>query len=363
MSLLGRSEMPNRKPLRALAVVSAALALFLFWQVALSANSIGPPTEFWFTLDYETAGRPTLEGVQIIGCATADCAEPTLLAQHGACHGPECVAGVPTLTGWADTFECAENLCRLASRTYEGGYLRLVAQFSDRTRVSGVVGPLPWEYGMEKAWRVRAGDSSLGLEEDADFSAPGTNYGLFLAALTLTLAVELLVAAAFAYLAHRNGSRIRNVLTVVFLINLITVPVVWYTFPSWGRFQTGMARSMGWVVLALFVVYALLLAGLFLSEGKRRRVMLILTILSLPVSFVVLIAALFITSYGNYDFAMQGLSPVQVVILSEVFAVVAEAVLIGIMARKWLRGWQAVLLSLLANAASFSAGLWIMGSR
>ena len=355
--------MRKRTVSKTLQVFLLAAVALMMWQVALSANSIGPPTEFWFALQSDPAGSPALEGVQVIGCATADCAAPTLLAQHGACRGPECVAGVPTLTGWADTFECAEGLCRLASRTYEGGYLRLVAQFSDRARGSDVVGPLPWEYGLERAWRVAVQGASLTLSEDPDFHPPGTNYGLFLAALASTIVVELLVAAAFVYLVHKNGSRIRNVLTVVFLINLITVPVVWYTFPSWGRYQTGTARSMGWVVLALFVIYALLLAGLFRSEGKRRRVMLILTILSLPVSFVVLIAALFLTSYGNYDFAMQGLSPVQVVILSEAFAVVAEALLIGIMARKWLTGWQAVLLSLLANGASFLAGLWIMGSR
>lgn len=354
--------MRNRTFLRVLRVALAALALFLFWQVALSANSIGPPTELWFTLEYETPGGPALEGVQVVGCEAADCAAPVLLAQHGACRGPECVAGAPTLTGWADRFECAENLCRLASRTYEGGHLRLVAQFADRARVSDVVGPLPWQYGMEKAWRVSVRDADLALAEQSSFSVPGTNYGLFIVALGITLAVELLVAAAFVYLVLRNGSRIRNVLAAVLLINLITVPVVWYTFPSWGRFQTGMAKGMGWMVLALFGIYALLLVGLFRSEGKRRRVMLILTILSLPVSFFGLLAALFITSYGNYDFTMRGLSPVTVVALSEAFAFAAEAVLLAVMARKSLTVWQAVLLSFVANAASFLAGLWIMGS-
>jgi hypothetical protein len=359
--------MRNLKLPRALLVASVVLAAFLFSQVALSANSIGPPAEFWFTMDYQIATRPAMEGAQIVGCAAEDCAESELLMQYGTCDGGDCLPAPLTLEAW-DTwhtkFECAAGLCRFSSYWWDGGYLRLVVQFSDRTRISDRVGPLTWQYGMEKAWRVAVRESSLTLNEDPDFRAPSTNYSLFAIALELAEAVELLLAAVFLRFAIKaDAAQTKNALKVVFLVNLITLPVVWYTFPSWGRFQTGTARQMGWFILGLAAVYALLLVGIYTSDGKKRRTRLILTILSLPVAFLATLAALYVTSYGNYDVVVQGLSPGLVVLFSEMFAVVVEAWLISRMARKSLTGRQAAAMSLLANAASFLVGLWIIGIR
>jgi hypothetical protein len=70
---------------------------------------------------------------------------------------------------------------------------------------------------------------------------------------------------------------------------------------------------------------------------------------------------LFLSAYGNYSVLAKGLSPGVILLTSEIFAVVGEAVLITILSKGTLSWRQAGVMSLLANTTSFVWGLLIFG--
>jgi hypothetical protein len=339
-------------------------ATLLLLALPAGTNSAPPPSEVWFTFDYETSQRVKLEGVQLVGCDTIDCFQPVLLQQYGVCNDVACLSSSPKLTDWSDTFECAGNRCRSASHKYEMTHFKLVVQFSDQVRLSKVLDGLPTEYwGRQIVWRVTVKDAGLLVVPDTNLEQPVDRLGLFLVGLLSTQLIELIIAASYLWLWMRvDVKRLVNILLIVFLVHLVTFPMVWFFFPSLGQFQPGYARTIGVFSLIVTILYATLLAFIYIVKHRNRRLGLIgLSLISLPMTFFCFFILLFLSAYGNYSVLAKGLSPGVILLTSEIFAVVGEAVLITILSKGTLSWRQAGVMSLLANTTSFVWGLLIFG--
>jgi hypothetical protein len=338
------------------------IVIFLVPGYAANANSTAPPSVVWLTFDYQTAQTPRLLGVQLIACVTTDCEQPVLLQQYGTCNHAGCLASAPKITGWAYDFGCASGICRSSAYPSHGGTdFRLVAQFSDRVRSSNVVSKLPSQYGETAAWRVIVRETDLDIELDAAIPTIHDPLALFqqdLRWLGLSIVVELLVAGlCFQVWARTDIGGLMGRLWMVFLVNLLSLPVVWLFFPSLGQLQTEASQETGVFVLFGALVYGAVLAGIYHSEGKTRRWAIILTLISLPVVGLGSLVVWALTSYmGSRTVVVQGLSSNVTILASEVFAVVFEAILIMIMSKRSPSSRLIWVTSLLMNAASFVTG-------
>jgi len=225
-----------------------------------------------------------------------------------------------------------------------------------------VVSKLPSQYGETAAWRVIVRETDLQLEVDAAIPAIHDPLALFqqnLWWLGVSVVVELLVAGVcFQVWARTDIDGLMGRLWIVFLVNLLSLPVVWLFFPSLGQLQTEASQQVGVFVLLGALAYAALLAGIYLSAGKTRQWMIVLTLISLPVAGVGSFVVWALTSYmGSRTVVVAGLTSSVTILASEVFAVVFEAVLITILSKRSLSSRWIWITSLLMNAASLSAGL------
>jgi hypothetical protein len=160
----------------------------------------------------------------------------------------------------------------------------------------------------------------------------------------------------------KRGEWVIGELVVVLLVNLVTFPVVWWFFPSLGQFQPDSARKVGTLVLILAFFYAVGLVRIYTVQGKNRLWAIVLySLISFVVGFILFVLAYFGFGYGNYTVHAVGLPSGMILLLSEAFAVLAEAGLIALMSRKTLSLWQVGLMSLLMNAASCGVGLLVAG--
>jgi hypothetical protein len=348
------------------AILFAAIVIFLLPIGAAYANSAAPPSVAWFTFDYTTVQTARLQGVQLIACLTTNCEQPVLLQQYGICKSAGCVESAPTLTGWPNDIGCATNICRSAAYPSHGGTdFRLVAQFSDRVRASEVVGKLPSGYGGVSAWRVIVQDTALSIESVAPpaVSIPNRSYpGKPLILFGASILVELLVAGV-CFWRTIDPSYFESTVFIVFLVNLLSLPVVWLFFPSLGQFQSTANRNMGVITLLAAFIYAALLAAIYRSGKKRRGWVIALTILSLPVTVLFfLIVPSFLTGYVGGYISVQGLPASVTITASEIFAVVFEALLIMLLSKPSLPVRWVWITSLLMNAASFIVGLLLAGA-
>ncbi len=347
------------------AFVFVAVLIFLLPVKIALANSAAPPSVVWFTFDFKTASTPRLLGVQLIACLTANCEQPVLLQQYGTCDHTGCITSAPQLTGWSNDFGCATNICRSAAYPSHGGTdFKLVAQFSDRVRASEVVEKLPSNYGESSAWQVIVLDSGLSVEAGTlpAVSNPGRVYPANpLLLFGISILVEILVAG-LCFWWKVEPRLFESSMWIVLLVNLLSLPVVWFFFPSLGRFQSQANQSRGLFVLFAAFIYAALLSGIYRSGNKTRNWLIGLTLLSLPVTiFFSMVAFSFFRGYYARYVTVQGFPANLTVFLSEVFAVVFEALLITILTKRSLSLRLIWMTSLVMNAASFVTGLLLVG--
>ncbi len=348
-----------------------ALILFVLVVLLLSpsgaalANIAAPPSVAWFTLEYDIDPAPRLLGIQLAGCPDEACQQPELLQQFGICDAAGCLPGSPALSGWMTSFECAGNRCRASFAYGTGGMsFKLVALFSDRVRASPVTVKLPAGFD-EAAWVVTVGPGDLSIRPAETIPAINPQYDSLrrnLGWLGLSIVVEVALAGAGLRLWARTSRREwLGRLLVVFLANLATLPLVWVFFPAFGQFQSAGSRYLAYVTLIFSAFYVVTLILIYRLKHRIRYVVIPLTILvGLAIIFVSLVL-LSLTYFGGYTVYVQGLSPTVVIVISEVFAVGAEALLIAVLCRlpvqtRWI--WA---VSLLMNAASFITGIVLMG--
>jgi hypothetical protein len=348
---------------RVLPVVGMIVILLLPVPVAL-ANSI-PSLTLWLVFGDQTSGHPDLEGVQLIGCDTPECSQPTLLLQYGRCNSAGCLDGSPSLQAVQD-LQCFTGRCVAVFYNYSEDVsppFRIVGQFSDRVRQSDLLEKaLPGVGSAE--WYIAVRDTALAVSVSPARSIQNPYdpyFDSFLWFFALTIVTELLVAA----LALRAWLKIRGKslpagLGYVLLANLISYPVAWIFWPSLSRFQPMELRQTGYLVILGAGFFTALVAGLSRQEGKARRPWLILTLVLLPVGCIITFVFLFVTGYGGAGrIAVPGLPPSLTIVLAELFAVAFEALLLYLLARKTLSlsAIQAALISLVMNASSLVTGL------
>jgi hypothetical protein len=328
---------------------------------SVAANAAPPPYKLWFTFEYNHTPAK-IEALQLLACPTETCDVPEPLLQYGRCTASACMPSVPESTRWSN-LQCAGNRC-LAMLPYLGQtylYFKLVAQFADGVRTSSVTAGLPQSWGDDHAWIVQVEATDLSLVEDTGFVDPTGRYDGFFWRLALTLAVELLVAGILLWWwkkAERDLFVKR--LVMVGLINLLTYPLVWLVFPSLEQFQHSYLRTMSIYVTIAFVLYTAALVWIYVPKDKSmRRLALIMTLLSLPVTGLCLLFVLIVNGYGNYTIAVQGLTPGVTLLLTEVFVVLAEGLLLWVLSRKSLPLLHTGAISLLINLGSFLVGQMI----
>ncbi len=330
------------------------------------ANSAPPPSVVWFTLLFETQPPPRLMGIQLIGCPTDQCTQPVLFHQFGLCEAPGCLSSPVTLSGFSTSFGCAANQCRATSFNAYGGIdFKLVAQFSDQVRSSPVTSKLPSGYGEVAAWNVIVGASDLSITPDTTIPTISEPYELFrqdMAVIGLSILVELVAAGAGFYIwARTDWLQWLKRLLVVFLVNLATLPAVWLFIPTFGQFQSASSRNLGLIAI---IVSAFYVAGLIVIYRSPRKVRL----WAIPVMLVAGLLTgfgctflLMMAYYGGRTVYVQGLPPTLVILVSELFAVITEAVLISILCNLPLKTRWIWMTSLLMNTASFVAGQLLIG--
>jgi len=255
------------------------ILIWLFAALLLLPNSVvladtGPtPPVNWFTFEYQTSQRATLQGVQIIGCESLECQQPVLLQQFGICQSANCLSSPPPPQEWDEAFECIGQCCRsaLIPPDRPASYFKLAAQFSDRTRASQTLeAGFAYDWGSEKKWLVTVQDDGLVISPSKDSQDSPLPINTFLVGLVLTQLVELAVAAMYLRLWLKNDWRsVSARLLMIFLVNLATFTIVWFFFPSLGQFQLDYGRAMGLVILVLAVSYAALMAGIYRSPNNK----------------------------------------------------------------------------------------------
>lgn len=329
---------------------------------SVAANAAPPPSKLWFTFVDDGASQPKIEGLQLLACPAETCEAPEPLLQYGDCTASACMMPVPESTRWS-SLQCVDDRCLATVQYYmieeaPDLHFKLVAQFADGVRISPVVAGLPQTYGDDRAWIVQVGVADLRLVDDTQFADPTRRYGNFLWGLALTLAVELFVAGALLWWwkkAERDVFVKR--LVMVGLINLLTYPLVWLVFPSLQQFQRSYLRTLSIYVAIAFVLYAAALVWIYVPKDKSmRRLALIMTLLSLPAPGIGLLLVLVVGGYGSYTVVASGLTPGLALLLTEVFVVLLEGLLLWVLSRKSLPLLHAGAISLLMNLASFLVG-------
>jgi hypothetical protein len=248
---------------------------------------------------------------------------------------------------------------------YGGMAFKLVAQFSDQVRSSPVTSKLPSEFGEVAAWNVIVRESDLAITPDATIPTISEPYELFprnLAWLGLSILVEVLVAAVcFYFLTASDRSQWLKRLLVIFLVNLATFPSLWLFFPAFGQFHRAGSRYLGVIAMLVSAFYVALLVIIYRSPRKVRLWAIPLTMVAGLVTGFGCSFLLLLAYFGGATVYVQGLPPSLVIMLSEMYAVIIEAVLISILLKLPLRTRWIWLTSLLMNTASFIVGLLLVG--
>ena len=346
----------------------AAPLLFVMLTLPVAATlAVRPAVTLWLEFEYDTPEQPELEGMQILQCETPECSRPTLLHGYGKCDSQGCVDGEPALEA-AQPLECWADRC-VAVLLYANEAvppLKIVGQFSDRVRESDLYSDELPQYGTLN-WKITVHDTVLAVavSDKPQEDSMGIYSGNFEQYFGLTLIVELLIAAVAlrGWLKTKARSLVSG-LGYVLLANLISYPATWIFWPSLQAFQPMETRYVGYLVVALTLVFAGLILIVSRQKGKARLVWLIATLFLLPPAVYVTGLCLFLDIWGvGHLIAVPGLPAGVTIALAEVFAVSFEALLLYLLARKTveLTFRQAAVLSIMANMSSFLIGLLVTG--
>ncbi len=146
-------------------------------------------------------------------------------------------------------FNVSQDHASSISYSYED-FHRIVIQFDDRKRESNVFA----DESFNSQYKVVVYDDRLEVEDVTPFMKDSSVWAAFIKALLLTLALELMVAFVYLKLSKKPAF----ILLYVILINLITLPLVWFLFPLF--LNVGVAIVAGelfaFVTEALFLLLA-----------------------------------------------------------------------------------------------------------
>jgi hypothetical protein len=245
-------------------IALAGLALFLPTRIAYADHGPKPSQTFRFV--YQTAQPIAIWGGQLLDCGD-----------------PACAAGTPIDKRVVAYFLCSTDSCNTTSPTGYAQYQKLVIRFADKTRESA-----PFTHrdngDLRNAFTVTVRENDLLVTEDASVYALINPFQLllFFPALIFTLAVELAVAAV--YLKARRRLNRRTLLWIV-LVNILSVPVVWFVLPLLHR--NGGLDTTAVIVLSELFAFAFEAGFLYLTNRRMltARHVVILSLLMNTSSF------------------------------------------------------------------------------
>jgi len=177
---------------------------------------LGPKPSMKFNFIYNninSIGEPvTIIGGQQIECQDKACNKSEILAEAGP-----------------QKFYCVEDYCYSMAYDYQNKYHKLIINFSDKTRESNVFAKV----AFDAIYNVTVNENNLVISEttinqNSSFPAEQTNLR-FIIALIVTLIVEFLAALIFI-----NIYKLPKKILWAILINIITVPLLWYVAPKFS---------------------------------------------------------------------------------------------------------------------------------
>ena len=234
-----------RAPRSGLWIALTGLALFLTVRIAYADHGPKPSQEFKFV--YQTAQPIPIWDGQLLDC-----------------DDPACTTSTPVDKRVVAFFRCSTESCNATSPTGYAQYQKLVIRFADKTRESA---PFPHRDNGDSRneFTVTVRENDLLVAENASVYAFINPFQilLFFPALFFTLIVELAVAAVYLKATQRLN---RRTLLWIVLVNLLSVPVVWFVLPllhrSWGLDAT--------VIIVLSELFAFAFEAGFLYLTNRR---------------------------------------------------------------------------------------------
>jgi hypothetical protein len=326
------------------------------------ANSLPPPFRIWFRFVSEKEQPVNIKGLQVIGCEDENCSSPKLMILFGQCTASECLKTQPVLQqDW--TLECAADRCLLQAKSpTENGlskYFKLVINSENGIATSTAVKTPEIFYGDSPFEIILDGNPAV-IQIDTEFQTPKIKFQGFVNTYFFTILVELISAAIFlAILKKGSVIPLKPLLWTVVWANILSYPVAWLTIPSFSRFQANSYRSIGMIFFFVVVILTLVSFWFARNKDKPKKGIIIASIFIVPICGVLVLIGLFLSTYGNYDISLSGLSPLVVIILAEVFAVAFEAFLLYQLPEKKISILQAALVSLVMNAVSAIVGYFL----
>ncbi len=347
--------------LRILCLVMLILGLSIPTSIAI-ANSLPPPYRVWFRFVNEKDKAVEVTGLHIAGCVDDACVTPEYLIGFGKCTGVECFTGQPKLSDpWK--LACVGNRCILENPvnfTHElPAYLQLrIDNGKDSWQSSPFVTPECNYCDTRLKVTLAAGTGMVAA--DTDSTLAGEMQMNFWPAWLVTIMIECLAASGIEEIwKRRSPGKQVNLWIGVLLANLLSYPVAWVTIPSLGQMQLNSAARSGLVILVVSLFISAIALFIAARRGKMRGWMIVTGVVLIPVFAALVLAALFLSSYGNYDINVSGLPPAAVIILAEFYAVGFEALFLWLLKKKTLLFRQALLISAVLNILSAGIGFLI----
>ena len=176
----------------------------------------------------------------------------------------------------------------------------------------------------------------------------------------LTVIVEVFTGYLF-YLFWKRKKVIqwKKLAWTIVLANFISYPVAWLTIPSFGRFQPSSFQTLGLIAAGVSIVIAVLSILIAANREKIRTWMIVVGVVLIPICIISVLAMMLFFTYGNHEYSAEGLSPVAIIIIAEVFAVVCETFFIHQLGKSELSLIQLFVLCLVMNFASWLCGTLI----
>jgi hypothetical protein len=345
-------------------IILCWLVIVLSMSVVTSvlANAAAPPSLNW--LKFES--KEDIRGVQIAQCRDSRCQQSLLLTQYGKCDLQGCIPGpAKSLSINPLRIECAENLCMISlplpssRQELDITKLQIRALIKDRVFASKTFS-LNDDRERPSKSKVSVIGNNLELSPNANFSiAESTLWrSLFLVALVMTIAIESAIWAGYLRWRERSSEIKETILSLV-LVEAFSLPIIWLFVPGIHHFANDRERYVGWVWLILSLGYgAILFVWSLLRKSMRWQTIMTGSIAYWVGTFLVTVIVSAVFSYGpSVPSAAPGISRLPAIAIGEILVIFYEAVLMQRLRRDSLKFKTALGVSIIANLASFLAGL------
>ncbi len=305
---------------QALFSIAVTVCVLIFQVQGVQADA-GPKPTMEFSFVQEMDPSLTIVEGTLLQCEDADCTTSTPLEEAGP-----------------QRFTCTADHCSSMAYGYST-YNRLVIRFSDdQTRESNIF----TKQAFQANYRVTVRETDLVVEEKAGLPNPVFLFlvGGAVAFVVVGVLVTVLLVIVFFWIwrARREPVRfakLRGLFIAVWILALI------------AAIGSGFFSLTLPITLVLEAALALLYARLRRRDGLTLMTLtLLVNLITQPLLWVVLTG-----HAGGYAFLMFG--------ILELGIILVEAVLLYLMQGKELPFKEAMLVSLLLNAASFGVGLFL----